>query len=47
MTVDESLRPRIDIDRLCMSKNEGGRVIASIEDSVDGSVRQLKDDVKN
>ena len=34
---------RDDVDRLYVSRKEGGRVLASIEDSVDTSIQQLED----
>ena len=39
----KALHPRDDIDRLCMSRKEGGRGLASIEDSVDASIGQFED----
>ena len=38
----KALHPRDDVDRLYVSRKEGGRGLASIEDSVDASIR-LKD----
>ena len=35
MTMHKALHPRDDVDRLYLSRKEGGRGIASIEDSVD------------
>ena len=35
--------PRNDVDRLYISRKEGGRGLASIEDSVDASIPWLKD----
>ena len=32
MTMHKALHPRDDIDRLCVSRKEGGRGLASIED---------------
>ena len=43
MTMHKALRPRDDVDRLCMSRKEGGRGLACIEDSVDASIQRLKD----
>ena len=43
MTVHNQKRPRNDIDRLNVSRKEGGRGLASIEDSVDASVQRLED----
>ena len=39
----KTLHPREDIDRLYISRVEGGRGLASIEDSVDALIQQLKD----
>ena len=39
MTMHEALHPRDDVDRLYVSRKEGGRGLASIEDSVDASIR--------
>ena len=35
--------PRDDVDRLYVSRKEGGRGLASIEDSVDASIQRLED----
>ena len=43
MTMHKALQPRGDIDRLYISRKEGGRGLASIEDSVDASTQRLKD----
>ena len=43
MTMHKALHPRDDIDRLYVSRKEGGRGLASIEDSVDASIQQLED----
>ena len=43
MTMLKALHPRDDIDRLYVPRKEGGRGIASIEDSVDTSMQQLED----
>ena len=43
MTMHKALHPRNDADRLYVSRNEGGRGVASIEDSVDASIQQLED----
>ena len=45
MTMHKALHPRGDVDRLYVSSKEGGRVRASIEDSVDASIKRLEDDV--
>ena len=41
--MNKALHPRDDVDRLYVSRKEGGRGIASIEDSVDASIQRLKD----
>ena len=41
MTMHEALHPRDDVDRLYVLRKEGGRELASIEDSVDASIHQL------
>ena len=38
----KALYPRDDIDRLYVSRKEGGSGLASIEDSVDASIQQLE-----
>ena len=43
MTMHKAQHPRNDVDRLYVSRKEGGRVLASIEDSVDASIQQFKD----
>ena len=43
MTMHEALHPRDDVDRLYVSRKEGGRGLASIEDSVDASIQRLED----
>ena len=43
MTMHKVLHPRDDVDRLYVSRKEGGRGLASIEDSVDASTRRLED----
>ena len=42
MTMHKALHPRDDVDRLYVSRKEGGRWLASIEDSVDASIQRLK-----
>ena len=42
MTMHKALHPR-DVDRLYISRKEGGRGLASIEDSVDASIQRLED----
>ena len=39
MTVHKAIHPRDDVDRLYVSKKEGRRELASIEDSIDASMR--------
>ena len=46
MTMHEALHPRDDIDRLYVSRKEGGRRLASIEDSIDASRQWLEDDIE-
>ena len=43
MTMHKALHRRDDVDRLCISIKEGGRGLASIEDSVDTLIQRLKD----
>ena len=43
MTMHEALHPRDDVDRLYVSRKEGGRGLTSIEDSVDASIQRLED----
>ena len=38
-----ALHPRDNVDRLYMSRNEGGRELASIKDRVDTSIQRLED----
>ena len=38
----KALHPRDDVDGLYVSRKEGGRGIASIEDSVDASIQRLE-----
>ena len=42
MTMHKALHSRDDIDRLYVSRKEGGRGFASIEDIIDASLQQLK-----
>ena len=42
----KALYPRDDVDRLYVSRKEGRRGLASIEDSVDASIQQLEDYVE-
>ena len=43
MTMYKALYPRYVIDRLYVLRKEGGKGLASIEDSVDISIQQLED----
>ena len=43
MTMHKALHLRDDVDRLYVSRKEGGRGLASIEDTVDASIQQLED----
>ena len=38
----KALHPRADVDRIYVSRKEGGRGFASIEDSVDASIQRLE-----
>ena len=42
MTMHKALHPRDDVDRLYVPRKEGGRKLASIEDSDDTSIQRLK-----
>ena len=46
MTMHKTLLPRDDVDRLYVSKKEGGRGLASIEDSVNASIQRLEDTIE-
>ena len=46
MTMHKALYPRDDLDRLYVSRKEGGRVLASIEDSFDASIQRLEDNIE-
>ena len=43
MTMHRALHFRDDVDRLYVSRKEGGRVLASIEDNVDTAIQRLED----
>ena len=43
MTMHKALLSRDDVDRLDVSRKEGGRGLDSIEDCVDASIQRLKD----
>ena len=42
MTMHKALHPRDDVDRLYVPRKEGGRGLASIEDSVDTSIQRFE-----
>ena len=46
MTMPKALHPRDDVDRLYVSRKEGGRGLPVNEDSVDTSIPQLEDDIQ-
>ena len=46
MTKHKTLRRRNNVDCLHLSRNEGGRGLVCIEDSVDTSIRKLYDYIK-
>ena len=41
--MQKALHPRDDVERLYVSRKEGGRRLASIEDSIDASIQRLED----
>ena len=43
MTMHKAQHSRDDVDRLYVSRKEGRRGLASIEDSVDASIQRLED----
>ena len=43
MSMHKTLHPRDDVDRLYVSRKEGGGGFACIEDSVDTSIKRLED----
>ena len=43
MTMHKALHPRDDVDRLYVSRKEGGRGLASMEDTVDASIQRLEE----
>ena len=43
MTMPKALHPIDYVNRLYVSRKEGGRGLASIEDSVDASIQRLED----
>ena len=46
MTMHKALHPRYDVDRLYVSRKEGGRGLASIKDTVGASILRLEDDIE-
>ena len=46
MTFYKVLHPGDDVNRLYVLRKEGGRGLASIEDSVDASIQRLKDYIR-
>ena len=46
MTMHQALHSRDDVDRRYVSKKEGGRGLASIEDTVDASIQRLEDSLE-
>ena len=43
LSMHKALHPRDDVERLYVSRKEGGRGLASIEDNVDASILRLED----
>ena len=43
MNVHKAFHPRDDVDRRYVSRKEGGRGLARIEDSIDTSIQRLED----
>ena len=46
MTMHKALHPRDDVNRLYISRKDGGRGLARIEESVDASIQRLEDYIK-
>ena len=46
VTMHEALHPRDDVERLYVSRKEGGRGLTSIEDTVDAYIQRLEDYMK-
>ena len=42
----KALHPKDDVDRLYVSRKEGGRGLAIIEDCVDASIQRLEDYIR-
>ena len=47
MIINKALYPRDDVDRLYVSRKEGGKGLASIKDGVDVSIQWLEDCIKS
>ena len=47
MTMHKALHPEDDVDRLYVSRKDGGRGLASIKDTVDASIQRLVDNIEN
>ena len=43
MTMHKALNPRDNVNRLYVSRNEGGRGLLIIEDNIDASIQRLED----
>ena len=43
----KALHPRDDVDRQYVSRKEGGRGLANIENSVDASIQRLEEYIEN
>ena len=43
MTIHKALHPRVDVDRLYVSRKEGGSGLASIKESIDASIQRFED----
>ena len=43
MTMHKALHPRDDVDRLYVSRKQGGRGLAIIEDTVDACIQRLEE----
>ena len=46
MTIHKALHPSDDVYRIYVSRKDGGKGLASIEDNVEASIRRLKDYIK-
>ena len=46
MTLQKTLHPRDDVDRLHMPRKKGGRRLTRIEDSVGASIQRLGDNIE-